>query len=228
MWRRLTLLALLAVGSSHRISARVEHPRTRPVGARAHALRPLLLLRGGGDDALPEPAEVETVGVEAEAPLDLKASVGCWSAFCKLLGAVKALLSPTYEYAKKDTDILGDTSQQSGFAADDESWRTQRKKIHEIELGPNARKRVLRDLRRLKQVREPPSGGCHPCGEFDVIGREASSPPRTLVPRQAYAQDEEIGLEVDDCEVLTDWVVKVRRAARRSGAMAGLGASAPA
>ena len=152
MWRWLALLALLSVGSSHRITGQIERSRVRPANARSRALRPLLLLRGGGDDAtLPEP-EAETAGVEVEAPLDLKTPVGCWSAFCKLLDAIKALLSPTYEYAKKDTDILGDMSQQSGFAADDESWRTQRKKIHEIELGPNARKRVLRDLRRLKQV----------------------------------------------------------------------------
>jgi hypothetical protein len=41
-----------------------------------------------------------------------------------------------------------------GFAPDDESWRTQRKKINNAELGAVARKRVLRDLRRLKKEQE--------------------------------------------------------------------------
>ena len=48
------------------------------------------------------------------------------------------------------------------------------KKLHQVELSPAARKRVLRDLRRMKA--------------------EDSS---------------ELGIEVEDCECLTDWVVKV-------------------
>ena len=47
-----------------------------------------------------------------------------------------------------------------------------RRKIHECELLPAARKRVLRDLRTMRK-------------------------------------DAEVGLEVEDCEVLTDWVIKV-------------------
>ena len=86
-------------------------------------------------------------------------------------------MSPSYSYAKVGTDILGDSSQMCGFAQDDESWRTQRKKLNDAELQPNSRKRVLKDLRIMK--------------------RDGS----------------EIGIEVEDCECLTDWVVKVIGAA---------------
>lgn len=70
------------------------------------------------------------------------------------------------------SELLGDATQMEGFAPDDESWRTQRKKINNAELGAVARKRVLRDLRRLKK------------------------------------EQESLGIEVEDCETLTDWVVK--------------------
>jgi len=100
----------------------------------------------------------------------------CWAGLRKIVQIVLSLLSPNYSYAKEGSDLLGDTSQQSGFAPDDESWRTQRKKIHEIDLQPGPRKRVMRDLRRLKA-------------------------------------ETGIGIEVEDCEVLTDWVVKLTGAA---------------
>jgi len=85
---------------------------------------------------------------------------------------IVSLFSPEYGHTQVKTDILGDSSKMCGFDPDDESWRTQRKKLHTVELHPAARKRVLRDLRLLKK-------------------------------------DEGIGVEVDDCECLTDWVVKV-------------------
>ena len=99
--------------------------------------------------------------------------MGCWAAFKKLLGKIMGLLTPSYEYSKASTDILGDVNRQCGYEPDDESWRTARKKIHECELLPAARKRVLRDLRTMRK------------------------------------DGPEVGLEVEDCEVLTDWVIKV-------------------
>ena len=77
------------------------------------------------------------------------------------------------DYAKAGTDILGDSSQLCGFAPDDESWKTQRKKINHAELQVDSRKRVMKDLRIMKR------------------------------------DGEELGLEVEDCECLTDWVVKL-------------------
>ena len=87
--------------------------------------------------------------------------VGCWAAFKKLLGKIMGLLTPSYEYSKASTDILGDVNRQCGYEPDDESWRTARKKIHECELLPAARKRVLRDLRTMrKEIREVRSELC--------------------------------------------------------------------
>eukprot|EP00962_Isochrysis_galbana_P008179 scaffold2231_cov106-Isochrysis_galbana.AAC.2 len=78
-------------------------------------------------------------------------SVGCFAVLSRLWEMLMSLLSPSHDYAKQDkTDLLGDPAQLSGFAADDESWRTQRKKLNRVELPPPARKRVLRDLRQLK------------------------------------------------------------------------------
>jgi len=157
----------------------------RVAGARPALLRrsPLLALRGGADDStLPEPATAVTTDdgtLPATPPspdaadTDAPAAVSCWAGLQKLFQFLMSLLSPSYEYAKVGTDILGDSSMKSGFAPDDESWRTQRKKIHVAELGPGSRKRVLKDLRIMKR------------------------------------DGAEIGLEVEDCECLTDWVVKV-------------------
>jgi len=96
-----------------------------------------------------------------------------WTVFHNLVNQVKSLLSPSYEYAKVETDIFGSADQQSGWSPGDETWRTARKKINNIELPANARSRVLRDLRRLK------------------------------------LDGQDLGVEVEDCEVLTDWVVKM-------------------
>jgi len=172
-WLRIAPL-VLAASSAHIIVGRTERaPTARPRSVLSEPLRPLLLLRGGADEALPEP-EAAAAPVEKEPPLEMKGEppVTCWSAVCQVVKAIRSLLSPTYEYAKKDTDILGDTSQMAGFAADDESWRTQRKKLHQITLSAPVQKRVLRDLRILKR-------------------------------------ETDIGVEVEDCECLTDWVVKI-------------------
>lgn len=168
-------LLLVASTCAHNVEARLA-PRVVPASRVSAQRRAVHRLRGGADEALPEP-ELEPSADEAaaqDAPLELNAaaSPSCWSAVSKLIDALKSLFSPTYEYAKADTDILGDGKKMSGFAADDESWRTQRKKLNQVDLSPATRKRVLRDLRRLKQ-------------------------------------DESLGLTIDDCECLTDWVVKL-------------------
>ncbi|KAL1505065.1 hypothetical protein AB1Y20_008825 [Prymnesium parvum] len=165
------LLLLLAAAGALRL------PRTPRPSSRA----PLLALRGGAaDETLPLPSPPPE---EAEEALPLPAAPSEATLLSKCAAALRLAwrtlcdwLSPTYDYAKKDSDLLGDARQTAGFAADDESWRTQRKKIHDVELQPAARKRVLRDLRRLKQ---------------------------------AFAQDPLLGIEVEDCEVITDWVVKI-------------------
>jgi len=169
-------------------------------GSRRPALlrssRPLLLaLRGGSDaDAAGSSDDSSSSQGSSPAPVAADADVlqlpekeregeeiaaaatspfaACFAGVRKLLQMVLSLLSPNYEYSKQGSDLLGDVSQQCGFDPEDESWRTQRKKIHDIELQAGPRKRVLRDLRRLK-------------GETDI------------------------GVEVEDCEVLTDWVIKL-------------------
>ena len=155
------------------------------LAVRGIALHPSLVFRGGADadSTLVEPSIVDksdgtlptTVLPDNGAMKSTQPS--CWSALHKLWRVVVSLLSPSYSYAKVGTDILGDSSQMCGFAQDDESWRTQRKKLNDAELQPNSRKRVLKDLRIMK--------------------RDGS----------------EIGIEVEDCECLTDWVVKVIGAA---------------
>eukprot|EP00966_Prymnesium_polylepis_P026380 608303-Prymnesium_polylepis.1 len=153
-WRLLALLALAADCGSARRLAGLDH-LAAPIAVRARyaertptaVMRSALLLRGGaGEEALPEPAEATTAessdGSTADAPLDLaqdakpeaeasldlaaSAPVGCWSVLSKLLSALRSFLSPTYDYAKKDTDILGDTSQKCGFAPDDETCEASR------------------------------------------------------------------------------------------------------
>ena len=94
----------------------------------------------------------------------------------QLLGMLKSFLSPDYTYSKSGADVLGDQTQMCGFDADDESWRTQRKKLNQVELHPGSRKRVMRDLRTMRK------------------------------------HAEELGIEVEDCECITDWIVKVNGA----------------
>lgn len=113
----------------------------------------------------------QAAGKDPEVPQSL-----WWTALRRAGDAVKFMLTPaqsTGHVAIENADVYGNEDQMSGFAPDDDSWRSQRKKIWNVQLPPDARKRVLRDLRRLKQ------------------------------------DGEELGIFVEDSEVLTDWVVKV-------------------
>ena len=150
-----------------------------------HRHRVLLALRGGTDDIMLPAADLpaaSSYAPEAEHLLQLADHKGtatsplampsCWSSVRRLIGILRSLFSPSYEYSKITSDLLGDTTQDSGFAPEDENWRVQRKKMNHVELQPLVRKRVLRDLRRLKA-------------------------------------DNGLGLEIEDCDCLTDWVVKL-------------------
>ena len=137
----------------------------------------LLALRGGSDDVLPDPTKEEdkdtlTLPTEDDGIVSSSPMASCMAGVRKILGMLMSLLSPSHEYAKAGSDLLGNTQQMSGYAPDDESWRTQRKKLNEVELQGNTRKRVLRDLRMIKK-------------------------------------ETDLGLEVEDCECLTDWVIKL-------------------
>ena len=95
------LLVLTAV-EGHRIADRMGRLSLEPSRAvNSRPLRPLLLLRGGADDVLPEPAAaVPTKQAEADPPLQMKGAsppVTCWSAVCKLAKSLQSMLSPTYE-----------------------------------------------------------------------------------------------------------------------------------
>jgi len=176
--------------------------RTGRPRQRALSLRQLLLLRGG-EEALPgvhdtelSTASVATEASEIEAPpretyastrapveqharkgeaqdMPAQAKATRW----RFLQKVWNLMQPNHEYAMKakgEVDkLLADNSQISGFAPDDESWRTQRQKLNVVELSAETRKRVLRDLRLMK------------------------------------LDGPELGLEVEDAECLTDWVIKM-------------------
>merc|ERR1739848_487859 len=85
---------------------------------------------------------------------------------------LRSIFSPSYEYSKAASDLLGDATQDSGFTLEDDSWRAQRKTINHVELQGVVRRRVLRDLRRLKA-------------------------------------ENDLGLEIEDCDCLTDWAVKL-------------------
>ena len=191
-WRRSSelalLLLLLLVDES--VAGRLRTPTFLTSTPRTRAT--LLVLRGGAEDdrgALPAepPADGSSSksssssssksGSDSALPAEIppappSAFGACFAGVRKLIGMVLSLLSPTYEYSKVGSDLLGDQNQMCGFDPEDESWRTQRKKINDAELGAGARKRVLRDLRMIKA-------------------------------------ETELGLEVEDCEVLTDWVVKL-------------------
>jgi len=175
------LVVLLLLNPERALSIRIARA-ARPLSRRSS----LLALRGGADDGdggvLGEPSVAATAADADALPStvpagtmddDAVAKASCWVGLQKILKFVASLFSPSYDYAKADTDILGDTSLQCGFAEDDESWRTQRKKIHTADLQPGSRKRVLKDLRIMKR------------------------------------DGAEIGIEVEECECLTDWVVKV-------------------
>eukprot|EP00967_Tisochrysis_lutea_P082885 scaffold114905_cov32-Tisochrysis_lutea.AAC.1 len=148
--RRLLLLSLslLSSGASLRLH-RVPRQSPAPSPALCGALR----VRGGGDESALQPKR------DADLPLPTPSAsaapegenVGCLALLSRLWKLFISFLSPSHDYARQDqSDLLGDPAQMSGFAPEDDSWRTQRKKLHRVELPPPARKRVLRDLRRLK------------------------------------------------------------------------------
>lgn len=144
----------------------------------------LLSLRGGADDeALPDPPKPPADKDALQLPSDaadaddddavaLSPMGSCMAGVKKIISMLLSFLSPSHDYAKVGSDLLGNAEQQCGYAADDESWRTQRKKLNEVELQAGTRKRVLRDLRLIKR-------------------------------------ETDLGLEVEDCECLTDWVIKL-------------------
>ena len=143
------------------------HESPAPAAAAAAASEP------AAAHPTPEAAILDPTPEEIGAAADS----GCWAMLRGAWRALLDLLSPKHDYAMAQPDLLGDPTRQAGFAEEDESWRTQRKKLSVVELGPAAKKRVLRDLRRLK------------------------------------SDDGALGLWVDDCECLTDWVVKLVGAA---------------
>ena len=165
--RRLAVLRGGDAGDADATAAAAEDDAEPPLGAPAPKGEPPL----GAPTTKASSAKGGAAKPTSAAVGDVE--VGCWAAFKKLLGKIMGLLTPSYEYSKASTDILGDVNRQCGYEPDDESWRTARKKIHECELLPAARKRVLRDLRTMRK------------------------------------DGPEVGLEVEDCEVLTDWVIKV-------------------
>jgi ubiquitin-conjugating enzyme E2 W len=117
--------------------------RPQPTTPGRLALEPLMHLRGGGD---------ATADLKLADDPPTAEPVSCWSAVQKLLGFLRKMLVPNHEHAKAEQrGIAEETPEQStGYAPDDDSWRTQRKKLNQVELPPAARKRVLRDLRRMK------------------------------------------------------------------------------
>ena len=105
-----------------------------------------------GDAAAAPRTKAKTAAQPAPTLADEPPPATCLSFVWKMWAMLKSLLQPNHQYAKADeAEIRGETQENSrGYAADDESWRTQRKKIHQVELPPACRKRVLRDLRRMK------------------------------------------------------------------------------
>ena len=180
------LLASLALIRGAELRPLSHQARSRPA-LLPQQLRTLITLRGGDEEA---PAAEEEVAAEAVAEpaaaerptavkqppptlADEEPPATCWSAVQKVLSFLGSLLVPNHNYAKAGAeDMLDETGKMCGYAPDDESWRTQRKKLNLVELSPATRKRVLRDLRRFKS-------------------------------------DESPGLELEDAECLTDWVIKL-------------------
>jgi len=180
-WRSAFLSLTLLVGLHASMLQRPRFAFPRQVGSGSA----LWHLRGGKTPAEEEGSEMaakrkgpEQSAAEVVDPTPQLANddeghaPSCWSALQKLWSVVKSLLMPNHQYAKSEAAFMKETPEEScGYAPDDESWRTQRKKLNQVELPPAARKRVLRDLRRMKNATS--------------------------------------GLELEDSECLTDWVVKL-------------------
>ena len=161
---RLAVALLLLVGVHASVLTRPHStaPRRRPAlpaeqSARVHRLRGGEAPADGEEavapatDALAAPA-TKKAAQPAPTLADEPPPPTCWSAVLKVWALLKSLLLPNHQYAKaEEAEIKQETAAKScGYAADDEGWRTQRKKLNQVELPPACRKRVLRDLRRLK------------------------------------------------------------------------------
>mmetsp|Transcript_14236 Transcript_14236/g.28857 ORF Transcript_14236/g.28857 Transcript_14236/m.28857 type:complete len:297 (-) Transcript_14236:77-967(-) len=157
-----TMLLLAGVHSS--VLTRQHHstaPRRWPALLAEQSVR-VHRLRGGeapADSVAAAPGADATAAAASKAAaqpaptlVDEPPPPTCWSAVLKVWGVLKSLLLPNHQYAKaEEEEIKQETPEKScGYAADDEGWRTQRKKLNQVELPPACRKRVLRDLRRLK------------------------------------------------------------------------------
>lgn len=160
-------VALLLLAGVHAAVLTRPHstaPRQRPALSAGQSTR-VDRLRGG--EAPADGDEVVVIGADVAAPPRTKTKTAaqpaptladepppptCWSAVLKVWALLKSLLLPNHQYAKaEEAEIKQETAAKScGYAADDEGWRTQRKKLNQVELPPACRKRVLRDLRRLK------------------------------------------------------------------------------
>ena len=162
------LVALLLLAGSHAAVLTRPQPTAprRPALSAEQSTRVRVdRLRGGeapadgdevlvidGDAAAAPRTKAKTAAQPAPTLADEPPPATCLSFVWKMWAMLKSLLQPNHQYAKADeAEIRGETQENSrGYAADDESWRTQRKKIHQVELPPACRKRVLRDLRRMK------------------------------------------------------------------------------
>lgn len=122
----------------------------------ASRLEPVMLRLRGGSEGVEEAASAKTTAPKTDQPaptlVDEPPPPSCWSAVRKLLDICLSLLTPKHGHAKAEVAAMKEERPEEsiGYAPDDESWRTQRKKLNHVELPPAARKRVLRDLRRLK------------------------------------------------------------------------------
>lgn len=165
----MALVALLLLAGSHAAvltRRQPTAPRRRPALSAEQSTRVRVdRLRGGEapadgdgvvlidtDAAGAPPTKAKTAAQPAPTLADEPPPATCLSVVWKVWAMLKSLLLPNHQYAKADeAEIKGETQENSrGYAAGDESWRTQRKKIHQVELPPACRKRVLRDLRRMK------------------------------------------------------------------------------
>ena len=87
----------------------------------------------------------------------------------------------------------------------------------QVELTAAVQKRVLRDLRVLKRVSHStaqrrmtrPGSGHGSCDMHDTASCSKARDMAAMTCWLVALQEANLGLEVEDCECLTDWVVKV-------------------
>ena len=216
-----TVVLLLLAGVHAAVLTRPHStaPRQRPALSAGQSTR-VDRLRGGeapadadevvvidADVAAPPRTKTKPAAQPAPALADEPPPATCMSAVWKVWAVLKSLLLPNHQYAKADeAEIKGETQANScGYAADDESWRTQRKKIHQVELPPACRKRVLRDLRRMK------------AHDDEKLVREMGRTTPALAPTAVLANHspslhpgpDPTTQVLEDSECMTDWVIKL-------------------